>query len=150
MALVAKQQQIVGKAAGVRRSAARVVVCKASKANGEAEMVRAINGVAGRQEAGSRLRSTGRATSARPLPAAGLVPADAPSPVRPSAPPQPRRAALGMLAGVAALASGAAPSLAAYGDSANVFGKVTNTSGGFARRDRGFGSLGPRGSGDRR
>jgi hypothetical protein len=34
-----------------------------------------------------------------------------------------------MLAGVAALASGAAPSFAAYGDSANVFGKVTNKSG---------------------
>jgi hypothetical protein len=34
-----------------------------------------------------------------------------------------------MLAGVAALASGAAPSLAAYGDSANVFGKVTNKTG---------------------
>ena len=42
---------------------------------------------------------------------------------------QPRRAALGMLAGVAALATGAAPSFAAYGDSANVFGKVTNKSG---------------------
>jgi hypothetical protein len=34
-----------------------------------------------------------------------------------------------MLAGVAALATGAAPSFAAYGDSANVFGKVTNKSG---------------------
>jgi hypothetical protein len=39
-----------------------------------------------------------------------------------------------MLAGVAALATGAAPSFAAYGDSANVFGKVTNKSGGSELR----------------
>ena len=43
---------------------------------------------------------------------------------------QSRRAAMGVLAGVAALAAGAAPSQAAYGDAANVFGKVTNKSGG--------------------
>lgn len=36
---------------------------------------------------------------------------------------------MGMLAGVAALAAGAAPSQAAYGDAANVFGKITNKSG---------------------
>lgn len=36
---------------------------------------------------------------------------------------------MGVLAGVAALAAGAAPSQAAYGDAANVFGKVTNKSG---------------------
>lgn len=38
---------------------------------------------------------------------------------------------MGMLAGVAALAAGAAPSQAAYGDAANVFGKITNKSGEF-------------------
>lgn len=42
---------------------------------------------------------------------------------------QTRRATMGVLAGVAALAAGAAPSQAAYGDAANVFGKVTNKSG---------------------
>lgn len=42
---------------------------------------------------------------------------------------QSRRAAMGVLAGVAALAAGAAPSQAAYGDAANVFGRVTNKSG---------------------
>lgn len=42
---------------------------------------------------------------------------------------QSRRAAIGMLAGVAAVAAGAAPSQAAYGDSANIFGKITNKSG---------------------
>jgi hypothetical protein len=42
---------------------------------------------------------------------------------------QSRRAAMGVLAGAAALAAGAAPSQAAYGDAANVFGKVTNKSG---------------------
>lgn len=41
-----------------------------------------------------------------------------------------------MLAGAAALATGAAPSFAAYGDSANVFGKVTNKSGEQAGEDR--------------
>lgn len=50
----------------------------------------------------------------------------------------PRRAALGMLAGVAALATGAAPSFAAYGDSANIFGKVTNTSGVIPFAGEGF------------
>ncbi|KAI8467465.1 MAG: photosystem II oxygen evolving complex protein PsbP [Monoraphidium minutum] len=93
MALLAKQQIAVGKAAGARRSVARVVVCKATKANTEAEM--------------------------------------------------PRRAALGMLAGVAALASGAAPSLAAYGDSANVFGRVTNKSGFIPYAGEGFALLLP-------
>lgn len=44
---------------------------------------------------------------------------------------QSRRAAMGVLAGVAALAAGAAPSQAAYGDAANVFGKITNKSGGW-------------------
>lgn len=42
---------------------------------------------------------------------------------------QTRRAAMGVLAGVAAMAAGVAPSQAAYGDAANVFGKVTNKSG---------------------
>ncbi len=42
---------------------------------------------------------------------------------------QTRRATLGLVAGTAALAATAAPSLAAYGDSANVFGKITNKSG---------------------
>lgn len=36
---------------------------------------------------------------------------------------------MGMLAGVAAMAAGVAPSQAAYGDAANVFGRVTNKSG---------------------
>lgn len=40
-----------------------------------------------------------------------------------------RRSALASFAGAAALLSGAAPSLAAYGENANVFGKVTNKSG---------------------
>jgi hypothetical protein len=39
MALLAKQQIAVGKTVGARRSVARVVVCKASKANVEGEMV---------------------------------------------------------------------------------------------------------------
>jgi hypothetical protein len=42
---------------------------------------------------------------------------------------QTRRAAIGMLAGVAALAGQVAPSQAGYGDAANVFGKITNKSG---------------------
>lgn len=42
---------------------------------------------------------------------------------------QSRRAAIGMLAGVAALAGVSAPSQAAFGDAANVFGKITNKSG---------------------
>ena len=41
---------------------------------------------------------------------------------------QSRRAALGAFAGAAALVSGAAPSLAAFGDSANVFGRVRTCS----------------------
>lgn len=40
---------------------------------------------------------------------------------------------MGVLAGVAALAAGAAPSQAAYGDAANVFGKITNKSGEYLR-----------------
>lgn len=44
-----------------------------------------------------------------------------------------RRAALGMLAGVAALATQVKPSEAAYGDAARVFaGRVTNKSGALA------------------
>ncbi|KIZ07080.1 hypothetical protein MNEG_0869 [Monoraphidium neglectum] len=92
MALLAKQQITVGKAPTARKSATRVVVCRASKA-ADAEM--------------------------------------------------PRRAALGMLAGVAALATGAAPSFAAYGDSANVFGKVTNKSGFIPYSGEGFAILLP-------
>jgi hypothetical protein len=45
---------------------------------------------------------------------------------------QTRRGALGLLAGVAALVSSASPSKAAYGESANVFGKVTNKTGGLS------------------
>lgn len=49
-----------------------------------------------------------------------------------------------MLAGVAALATGAAPSFAAYGDSANVFGKITNKSGErWARPGVGTSEIGP-------
>lgn len=44
---------------------------------------------------------------------------------------QTRRAAMGVLAGVAALAA-ASPSQAAFGDAANVFGKVTNKTGACA------------------
>lgn len=40
-----------------------------------------------------------------------------------------RRASLASIAGAAALLSGVAPSMAAYGDSANVFGRVTNQTG---------------------
>ncbi len=43
--------------------------------------------------------------------------------------PQSRRATLATIAAGAAALTGAAPAFAAYGDSANVFGKVTNTSG---------------------
>ena len=42
---------------------------------------------------------------------------------------QDRRAALGFVAGAAAMLAGASPSQAAFGDSANVFGKITNKSG---------------------
>ena len=51
-----------------------------------------------------------------------------------------------MLAGVAALATGAAPSFAAYGDSANVFGKITNKSG---ERAADAGGMGDSGAADR-
>jgi len=53
------------------------------------------------------------------------------------APEMTRRAAMGMLAGVAAMAA-AAPSKAAYGDAANVFGKVTNQSGFVPYAGEGF------------
>ncbi|KAF5828341.1 23kDa polypeptide of the oxygen-evolving complex of photosystem II [Dunaliella salina] len=45
------------------------------------------------------------------------------------APEVDRRAALGMFVSTASLLAGAAPSLAAYGEGANVFGRVTNKSG---------------------
>lgn len=54
-----------------------------------------------------------------------------------------RRSALGMFAGAAALLSGASPSLAGYGDSANVFGKVTNKSGFIGYAGEGFALLLP-------
>jgi hypothetical protein len=47
---------------------------------------------------------------------------------------QSRRAALGLFAGAAALATVTPASQAAYGDAANVFGRVTNKSGGCLRR----------------
>lgn len=40
-----------------------------------------------------------------------------------------RRAALGLLAGAAALVTKTGPSEAAFGDAANVFGRTTNKSG---------------------
>jgi len=54
-----------------------------------------------------------------------------------------RRAAMGVLAGVAALAAGAQPSQAAFGDAANVFGKVTNQSGFVPYAGEGFALLLP-------
>jgi len=54
-----------------------------------------------------------------------------------------RRAALSGLAGAAAVFSGASPSVAAYGDSANVFGKVTNKSGFIPYAGEGFAVLLP-------
>eukprot|EP00877_Chromochloris_zofingiensis_P003308 jgi/Chrzof1/12979/Cz07g15040.t1_PSBP[v5.2] len=54
-----------------------------------------------------------------------------------------RRAAIGMLAGVAAVAAGAAPSQAAYGDSANIFGKITNKSGFIPYAGEGYALLLP-------
>ncbi|WIA42873.1 hypothetical protein OEZ86_008796 [Tetradesmus obliquus] len=54
-----------------------------------------------------------------------------------------RRAAIGMLAGVAALAGQVAPSQAGYGDAANVFGKVTNQSGFVPYSGEGFALLLP-------
>jgi hypothetical protein len=49
-----------------------------------------------------------------------------------------RRATIGMLAGVAALAGVSAPSQAAFGDAANVFGKITNKSGFVPYAGEGF------------
>lgn len=102
----------LSKSRASRASAVRVpVVVRAQANNGEAEMVR------GRI---LRIHCAARAPSRilTPLP-----------------PPlsQSRRATLGMLAGVAGLAATASPSYAAYGDSANVFGRVTNKSGGQSR-----------------
>jgi hypothetical protein len=54
-----------------------------------------------------------------------------------------RRAAMGVLAGVAALAAGAQPSQAAFGDAANVFGKITNKSGFVPYAGEGFALLLP-------
>ncbi len=51
---------------------------------------------------------------------------------------QSRRASLASLVGAAAVLSGAAPALAAYGDSANVFGKATNTTGFISYAGEGF------------
>ncbi|MEW5297406.1 MAG: hypothetical protein WDW38_006234 [Sanguina aurantia] len=48
---------------------------------------------------------------------------------QPSAESVSRRATLGAFVGAAALLTNSSPSLAAFGDSANVFGRVTNTSG---------------------
>jgi hypothetical protein len=42
---------------------------------------------------------------------------------------QDRRSALGLIAVGGSLLAGGSPSLAAYGDSANVFGRTTNKSG---------------------
>jgi hypothetical protein len=57
------------------------------------------------------------------------------------APELSRRALMGVLAGAAAM--GAAPAFAAYGDSANVFGKVTNKSGFVPYAGEGFALLLP-------
>jgi hypothetical protein len=54
-----------------------------------------------------------------------------------------RRSVLGLVAGVASLAATASPSLAAYGDAANVFGKVTNRSGTIPYAGEGFAVLLP-------
>ena len=56
---------------------------------------------------------------------------------------QSRRATLGSLAGAAALLSSVAPSMAAFGDAANVFGKVTNTTGAIPFAGEGFAVLLP-------
>jgi len=69
----------------------------------------------------------GRTASLKPR-AAAAAPLRATLSVRAEAEQTSRRAALGLAAG-AALLSQAKPSLAAYGDAANVFGKATNTSG---------------------
>ncbi len=58
-------------------------------------------------------------------------------------PLQNRRAALGALAGAAALVSSASPASAEFGDSANVFGKVTNKSGFVPYAGDGFALLLP-------
>jgi len=55
----------------------------------------------------------------------------------------PRRAALGLLAGAAALVAGAGESKAAYGEAANVFGKATNTTGFVPYSGDGFALLLP-------
>ena len=57
--------------------------------------------------------------------------------------PQSRRATLASIAGASALLSGAAPSIAAYGDSANVFGRKTNVSGFVPYAGEGFAVLLP-------
>jgi hypothetical protein len=54
-----------------------------------------------------------------------------------------RRAALGVLAGAAALVTRTLPSEAAYGEAANVFGKATNTSGFIPYAGEGFALLLP-------
>jgi hypothetical protein len=54
-----------------------------------------------------------------------------------------RRAAMGMLAGVASMAAGVSPSQAAYGDAANVFGRITNKSGFVPYAGEGFALLLP-------
>ncbi|GAX74819.1 hypothetical protein CEUSTIGMA_g2266.t1 [Chlamydomonas eustigma] len=54
-----------------------------------------------------------------------------------------RRVTLGTIAGAAAVFSGVSPSTAAYGDSANVFGKVTNKSGFIPYAGEGFAVLLP-------
>lgn len=59
-----------------------------------------------------------------------------------AAPESSRRAALGMIAGVGALLS-AKPSMAAYGEAANIFGKTTNTSGFLPYSGDGFSLLIP-------
>ena len=63
---------------------------------------------------------------------------------RAAAPQQSRRAALGLLAGAAAVAAQAdLPAEAAYGQSANVFGKATNTTGFIPYAGDGFALLLP-------
>ncbi len=56
---------------------------------------------------------------------------------------QSRRAALASLAGIAALLSNVSPSLAAFGDSANIFGRVTNKSGFIPYAGEGFATVIP-------
>ena len=48
-----------------------------------------------------------------------------------------RRSALGLLAAGAALVTHVRPSDAAYGESANIFGRVANNAGGYACRQTG-------------